>query len=112
MTEEQIAALRATHGTVRAIHMHGHTLVFRAPSRAEAQQHMGHKESPDPMIRALADERLLQLMLVSFDGQDIAPSKEAFLTFLTKKPYFCGAPAVVHALAVLCGLVEDAEGKD
>ena len=111
MTEEQIAELRAKYGRVKVIHMHGHTVVFRPPARHEIHEHMTRKESADPAIRALADENTLQFMVVSVDGKDLAPSKEAWQQFLTERPYFCSSVPVVKAFSELAGLVEDAEGK-
>ena len=107
LSDEQLEALRVTHGRIGVIDFAGHQIVLRKPKRAETREltrkNMTPAEAPD------ADVWLCQMLVIAYDGeQDQIKAKHAFThEFLEEFSLAVNGPKFQPVINVLCGVVEE-----
>jgi hypothetical protein len=107
---EQTDALRVKHERIKTIRFNGRTVVIRAPSRTEVQEYTA--KGRDPAQAHLADEQLLQLLVVNVDGKEGVEANEAFLAMRKRWPLLHSSKIFAEPLGKLLGLFEDEEEKE
>ena len=82
--EQHLAELEAKYKRIKVVEYNGHTLIFRAPTRAEAKQHAAKLENPQS--KTDADEQLAQATVIHVDGEeDQKAARQALKAFKASK---------------------------
>ena len=112
LSEEQLEAASRKFGKVGVVDYCGHQVVFRRPTRDECREYRRMRDSAAE--KHDATERLAQVAIVSFDGeQDVNRARTLYTgTFLEEFPLFSSTPKVMSVLGALTGLVEEEDAAD